>query len=218
MGARERIIGATAQLLCTQGLVRTTTKEIARTAGCSEAALYYHFDDKRALLKAVVNERVPDLVEFAIGLPGRAGTAAVTDHLEELVRTVLVFFRQVMPMTATVLADPGLLATQQAHMAEHDVGPHRVFAAVGAYLAAEQRLERIQPVAPIPSVVAMLVGACHTRSFLRHLEPAALEGESEEEFIDGLLEAVAMLLKPASDEPDPRRTPTAHSEPHRRGG
>ncbi|MFF7247244.1 helix-turn-helix domain-containing protein [Embleya sp. NPDC008237] len=45
----------------TLGLARTTTKEIARAAGCSEAALYKHFTGKEELFVAVLQERLPPL-------------------------------------------------------------------------------------------------------------------------------------------------------------
>jgi AcrR family transcriptional regulator len=44
--ARVRILDAAHELMLTLGLARTTTKEIARAAGCSEAALYKHFASK----------------------------------------------------------------------------------------------------------------------------------------------------------------------------
>ncbi|MFJ2441092.1 MULTISPECIES: TetR family transcriptional regulator [unclassified Streptomyces] len=44
---RARILDAAASLMTTVGLTRTTTKEIARAVGCSEAALYKHFRDKK---------------------------------------------------------------------------------------------------------------------------------------------------------------------------
>lgn len=59
--ARVRIIDAAHQLMLTIGLARATTKEIARAAGCSEAALYKHFASKEELFVTVLKERLPRL-------------------------------------------------------------------------------------------------------------------------------------------------------------
>ncbi|MFI1382255.1 TetR/AcrR family transcriptional regulator [Embleya sp. NPDC020886] len=58
---RQRILDAAEHLMRTLGLARTTTKEIARAAGCSEAALYKHFTGKEELFVAVLQERLPPL-------------------------------------------------------------------------------------------------------------------------------------------------------------
>jgi AcrR family transcriptional regulator len=58
---RQRILDAADHLMRTLGLARTTTKEIARGAGCSEAALYKHFAGKEDLFVAVLQERLPPL-------------------------------------------------------------------------------------------------------------------------------------------------------------
>ena len=42
---RDRMLDAAYTVMRTRGLARATTKEIAREAGFSEAALYKHFED-----------------------------------------------------------------------------------------------------------------------------------------------------------------------------
>lgn len=47
----------------TQGYTATSTRQIAESADCTEAALYYHFKDgKRALFQTVLEENFPDLL------------------------------------------------------------------------------------------------------------------------------------------------------------
>ena len=58
---RDRILDAAAHVMRTRGFARTTTKEIARAAGYSEATLYKHFQDKTDLFLAVLKERLPSL-------------------------------------------------------------------------------------------------------------------------------------------------------------
>jgi AcrR family transcriptional regulator len=59
--ARERqasIIAAAATLFAAKGFNGTTTREIAKTAGISEALLFKHFPTKRALYAAILAEKV----------------------------------------------------------------------------------------------------------------------------------------------------------------
>lgn len=59
--ARIRLLDAAHELMLTVGLARTTTKEIAKAAGCSEAALYKYFASKEELFIRVLEERLPTL-------------------------------------------------------------------------------------------------------------------------------------------------------------
>ena len=48
---KTKILDAAAQLLRDKGLSGTTTREIARAAGLSDAAIYSHFKSRGELLK-----------------------------------------------------------------------------------------------------------------------------------------------------------------------
>lgn len=58
------IITAAAALFATNGFKGTTTKEIAKSVGISEALLFKHFPTKRALYAAILKEKVsiPELL------------------------------------------------------------------------------------------------------------------------------------------------------------
>jgi len=45
------------RLFSERGFARTTVRDIARAAGITDAAIYYHFESKRDLLEALVEER-----------------------------------------------------------------------------------------------------------------------------------------------------------------
>lgn len=53
------IIAAAATLFATNGFKGTTTREIARTAGISEALVFKYFPTKRALYAAILAEKAP---------------------------------------------------------------------------------------------------------------------------------------------------------------
>jgi AcrR family transcriptional regulator len=54
---RQQILDASLSLFSRQGFARTTVRDIARKAGITDAAIYYHFESKRELLEALVEER-----------------------------------------------------------------------------------------------------------------------------------------------------------------
>jgi AcrR family transcriptional regulator len=54
---RQQILDASLSLFSQRGFARTTVRDIARKAGITDAAIYYHFESKRELLAALVEER-----------------------------------------------------------------------------------------------------------------------------------------------------------------
>jgi AcrR family transcriptional regulator len=54
---RKQILDASLRLFSERGFARTTVRGIARAAGITDAAIYYHFQSKRDLLEALVEER-----------------------------------------------------------------------------------------------------------------------------------------------------------------
>jgi AcrR family transcriptional regulator len=53
---REQIVGLAIEILANEGIQHVTLKKLAQAAGISEPALYRHFDNKQAILKAVLSE------------------------------------------------------------------------------------------------------------------------------------------------------------------
>lgn len=54
---RKQILDASLRLFSERGFARSTVRDIARQAGITDAAIYYHFQSKRELLEALVEER-----------------------------------------------------------------------------------------------------------------------------------------------------------------
>jgi AcrR family transcriptional regulator len=163
---RDRILDAAAHLMRTRGLARTTTREIAAGAGFSEATLYKHFRDKTELVLAVLVERQPTFVAVAASLPERVGRHPVADTLAELVSAGLRFYALTFPIFASLFGEPDVLAAHRSQMAARGAGPHHPVRAVTEYLAAEQRIGRINPALDPEAVAAMLLGTCVMRAML----------------------------------------------------
>ncbi|WP_163509640.1 TetR/AcrR family transcriptional regulator [Fodinicola acaciae] len=164
---RDRMLDAAAHVMRVRGLARATTKEIAKEAGFSEAALYKHFSDKTDLFVAVLTERVPsDLNGLLAGLPDAVGRKPVREVLEEVARTAVGFYRQTFPIAGSLFSDPRLLAAHRRALAERGSGPHIPRDLLAGYLAAEQRAGRIKPATDPTAAAQLLLGACLQTAFL----------------------------------------------------
>jgi AcrR family transcriptional regulator len=186
---RQRILDAAEHLMRTLGLARTTTKEIARAAGCSEAALYKHFTGKEELFVAVLQERLPPLgpllaqlaeeSEESDGSDGsddpdgsggfaESGSHGVERRLAAIATRAAEFYEQSMPIASSLFAEPALLHRHREALRGIGAGPHVPLRLLAAYLTVERDRGRIDPDADPDAAAAMLLGACYQRAFLRH--------------------------------------------------
>src|SRR6266702_568663 len=106
---REQILEAAEGILKARGLAACTTRAIAETAGCAEGSIYRYFADKHALFIEVVRRRFPVYLELMSSLPDLAGTGDVRQHLEEVAKASLLFYRAILPMAAGAMANHELL-------------------------------------------------------------------------------------------------------------
>ena len=54
---RDQIIDAAMQVFAQKGFTRATNKDIAREAGITPGLIYYYFENKEALLTAILETR-----------------------------------------------------------------------------------------------------------------------------------------------------------------
>ncbi|MFF3782464.1 TetR/AcrR family transcriptional regulator [Streptomyces sp. NPDC001933] len=165
--ARVRIIDAAHQLMLTIGLARATTKEIARAAGCSEAALYKHFASKEELFVTVLKERLPRIDPLLKQLVATSGPEerTVEQNLTEIARRAALFYEQVFPIAASLYAEPRLKARHDDAMRELGTGPHMPIRGLDAYLRSEQDAGRVRADADTYAAASLLLGACAQRAF-----------------------------------------------------
>ena len=182
--ARVRIVDAAHQLMLTIGLARATTKEIARAAGCSEAALYKHFPSKEELFVAVLKERLPKLNPLLRRLtadPG-AGERTVEENLTDIAREAALFYAQSFPIAASLYAEPRLKNRHDAAMRELGTGPHMPIRGVAGYLRSEQAAGRVRPGADTYAAASLLLGACVQRAFAYDATEEGRPPQSLDEF------------------------------------
>jgi AcrR family transcriptional regulator len=169
VSTRDRIVTAAADVIRDRGLARATTKEIARAAGLSEAALYKHFRDKTDIFLAVLGERGPTKLVAVLGqLPGRVGAEPLATVLREVVLAAIDFYDQAFPMAASLFSEPALLAAHRSALRDRNAGPQVPGQVLAAYLRAEQEIGRLSDEADPMAAAQALLGACLNRAFLGH--------------------------------------------------
>lgn len=196
MDTRDRILDAAAQVMRTRGFARCTTKEIAKAAGYSEPMIYKHFASKTALFLAVLHERLPSFGPLARELAEAPGDRAVRDRLLAIARAAIALYLDSFPMSASMFAEPGLLAAHRDETSRLDAGPHRPLDAVTGYLRAEQRRGRVAPDADCAAVAGLLLGACFQYAFLRCFEQRRPDQPEIDAYADSLVTALVPALTP----------------------
>jgi AcrR family transcriptional regulator len=191
VGTREDILAAAASIMRTEGYARATTKEIARVAGYSEAALYKHFQDKTEIFLRVLEEQVPGLAPLLARLDRRAGAGDVRGNLEELVVTAVRFYADSFPIAVSLYSSRTLLAAHRDRVRELGGGPHTPEEMLVRYLAAERQLGRLAPSADPSAMAKLLLGACFQQAFLADFAGEPLDGA---ELVDLARRLVATVL------------------------
>ncbi|MEU9989061.1 helix-turn-helix domain-containing protein [Streptomyces sp. NPDC048045] len=163
--ARVRILDAAHELMLTVGLARATTKEIARAAGCSEAALYKYFDSKEDLFVRVLKERLPRLTPLLTSLEARPGQGTLEENLTEIARQAALFYEQSFPIGASLYAETQLKQRHYETLRKIGSGPHAPIEGLDAYLRAEQDAGRVRADADTFAAASLLLGACAQRAF-----------------------------------------------------
>jgi AcrR family transcriptional regulator len=166
---RDEILRATTELIDEHGVLSATTRAIAERAGCAEGSIYRYFPDKHALFHAVLFDRFEAFWLMLEELPGRAGQGSIADNLEHIALEALRFYRGIGPMVGAQLSDPKLRTEQRAAWEREGGGPMRALRAVRDYVAAEQRLRRIDPNAEPDVVGRELLGTCFAHAILESL-------------------------------------------------
>ena len=70
---RQNILASARQVFCNLGYNDTTMEEIARQAGVTRGAVYWHFDNKLDILLQMTGEDVPGIMYIAMDYLGRPG-------------------------------------------------------------------------------------------------------------------------------------------------
>lgn len=162
---RPQIVAAAEELIRTEGLAHATTKAIAAKAGCSEGALYVHFNSRSELLLAVLEESLPDMLGPLRALEEAVGKATPRENLQRALTAIFAFHQRVIPGICALFAEPELLAEYRASLLAQNKGPQGAIARLRKYIAAEQRLGRISRKVDSEIAATTLMANSFFRSF-----------------------------------------------------
>jgi AcrR family transcriptional regulator len=163
---RAEIIGATESLLRTKGLAGVTTRAIAQEVGCSEAAIYVHFNGRLALLLAVLEESLPNVLGPLQTLEQSVGKSTPHQNLARAFRAIYGLQERVVPVLGSLFADPELLVAYRAALKGGKKPPHGPMGTLQRYIAAEQELGRLSKDLDSEMAATALVSTAFFGAFL----------------------------------------------------
>jgi AcrR family transcriptional regulator len=191
---REAILETTLALITGEGIARLTTKEIAARAGASEASIYYHFADKKALLEGVIVEAVlQPLREFAASFEERVAGKSVPDALLDYGRALESFWRRVLPVLSAVQADVELRDYFRERISELGFGPQRGVRIVADYLRGQQQAGAVRADVDVSAAAMSFASACFLSAYQSHMLGSAARRKLPS--LEAAVAALAELLE-----------------------
>lgn len=187
---RGEILQAAEKLMRSHGLAGVTTRQISKEVGCSEGALYVHFKGRAELLLAMLEESLPDMLEPLKALGKSVGRGSPHRNLAVALRGIFKFHRRIVPAACGLFAEPELLAAYRESLARRGKGPHLSMGALADYIAAEQKLGRINAAVDARLAASLLMSSSFFRAFLEDFVGAPIE-PSWEQFAERLIVGVA---------------------------
>jgi AcrR family transcriptional regulator len=190
---KTRILEAAAQLLRDKGISGTTTREIARGAGLSDAAIYSHFKSRGELLNALIPISLVDYKGSAEEFLKRVGQGTVKGNLKFLMNLARDYFRDASPKIALILVEPELFNDPGGR----PISPGTSVKAqtfMADYIRAEQRMGRINEGADAPAIGTILLATAFYEGFTAGLLGTAFTAQrpsSAEEIVDALMVGLA---------------------------
>src|SRR5262245_7945233 len=141
---REHLVAATEQLLERQSAGELTTRAIASHAHVSDGVLYNHFADKRELLMTAMLRRYEHLLVRLEAAAPTAGEGTVLGNVQAFGRSLVDVEADALRHGAGLLAHPPLLHRFWAEIHRSPFGLDRLRRPLVDYLAAEQRIGRVE--------------------------------------------------------------------------
>jgi AcrR family transcriptional regulator len=192
---RKTILRAAEKLILARGLSGVTTRRISREAGCSEGALYVHFHGRLELLLAVLEESLPEMLGPLQLLQQRVGRASPQVNLAKALGGIFRFHQRTMPLSAGLFADPALHAAYRTSLARQGKGPHLSMKVLENYIAAEQRLGRIDCRVDAKLAAYLLMSSSFFRAFSEQFFGAPMR-PSWHKFVKQLIATIAPPADP----------------------
>lgn len=190
---RTEILEAAAQVFAERGYENTTTRDIAAAVDLGESTLYNYFQNKREILRAIIDLKRAEMDRFLAQIDqieGRAGLITLIDQAMALWLTRVHFTRTVI---GEALRDAEITGLVKDNLA-------RILALIKDYLARHIRAGRFRAVDP-DRTAQMVVGLFFSvhLPFLYGAQPLPTPGERRqyaEAMADLLLTGLALPARP----------------------
>src|SRR5215472_8261082 len=140
---RSDILRAAESLMRSHGLSGVTTRQISKKVGCSEGALYVHFEGRLELLIAMLEESLPSMLKPLEALRQSVGSGSPHENLFKALGGIFKFHQCIVSGSAGLFAEPTLLTAYRSSLAREGKGPHLSMGVLEEYILSEQRLARI---------------------------------------------------------------------------
>jgi AcrR family transcriptional regulator len=177
-----------------EGLVGVTTRKISEAVGCSEGALYVHFKGRLELLLAMLEDSLPEMLGPLRTLQGQVGLGSPQVNLVNALRGIFRFHQRITPRLAALFADPELHAAFRDSLSRQNAGPQRSMGALEDYIAAEQRLGRVDSRVDPKLAAYLLMSSSFFRAFTEQFF-----GITMRPALGTLVEELVAALVPAAD-------------------
>lgn len=162
---RAQILDAAAQVFAERGFHRTTVRDVAKAAGIADGTMYYHFENKTALLLGIL-DRLNEAERQAIDLAQAQATDLRTFTHHYFQNHLRVFADQNQQLQRVVLSEVLVNAELRERYIQQIVAP--TFVAVLeqlAPLAEQSRLRTENLVLTLQLMSSMLLGVLMARMF-----------------------------------------------------
>jgi AcrR family transcriptional regulator len=189
-GVREAILAAATELIADRGLARLTTREVARSAGVSEASVFYHFVDKIGLIQAVALTGLEPLKSLDQEVVAGHTGVPLVQTLQQIAIALEGLFDRALPIMEALHADADLRSDFAQRLRDQNLGPHRGVGFLSQHLANMTNAGLVRADADLEAAALLLVGACFLRSWIRHLT-----GPAGAQTLPGLERTVQLLAR-----------------------
>lgn len=153
---RQQLFAAVERLIATEGPGRLTGRAVTREAGVATGLLYAHFANFDEFLAGYAVDRIFHISGTLAGLPDRAGSGTVTGNLHQAVRG-----EQLAGLSRLMASRPELTEKVDDVLGPGNANLAAVERAVAGYLAAEQRLGRVDADTAPDALALAVVGVLH---------------------------------------------------------
>ena len=190
---REQIIDAAMRVFSQKGFTKATNKDIAREAGITPGLIYYYFESKEALLKAILESKSP--VQILTSLPPQAMALPPETLLRFLVQRVLTivesenFIGLIRVILPEMVYNPDLPPVTATFI-------QRVLAFLTGYLEAKMETGELRRT-DAALAAQVFIGSVMVFMLRRHIvrDPVALR-YTHEQIANAVVETVLEGLKP----------------------